>query len=144
MQDIAGCRLIVDDTLQQDQVVHRLTGLFDKTLVHDRREIPNNGYRAVHVIVAINGRAVEIQVRTALQHLWAELSEKFSDVLDPDVKYGMGDPRYIQILEAYSLVIASLEGNELDTDPKKLLEMKRDFMDVIQNAIRTLSDFTGV
>jgi len=142
MQDIAGCRLVVDDTLHQNQVVHRLTCLFDKILVHDRRETPNNGYRAVHVIVTTNGRAVEIQVRTALQQLWAEFSEKTSDVLGPEIKYGMGDPLYLQILEICSAIIAGIESCEPDPAHEKLLEMKRVFKKVIQTATRDLSDFT--
>lgn len=143
MQDIAGCRLVVDDTLHQNQVVDGLTSLFDNTLVHDRRETPNNGYRAVHVIVVINGRAVEIQVRTALQHLWAELSEKISDVSAPEIKYGMGDPLYLQLLELHSIIIADIESRELDTAPEELLEMKQEFKEIIQTGIRQLSDFTG-
>lgn len=56
----------------------------------DRREDPSHGYRAVHVIAEISGKPVEIQVRTSLQHLWAELSEKLSDHRDPAIKYGGG------------------------------------------------------
>ncbi len=143
MQDIAGCRLVIDDTLHQNQVVDGLTSLFDNTLVHDRRETPNNGYRAVHVIVVINGRAVEIQVRTALQHIWAELSEKLSDVVGPDIKYGMGDPRNLQPLETCSTIIAAIESREPYIAPEKLLEMKRELKEIIQTGIRKLSYFTG-
>ncbi|ANX02828.1 hypothetical protein [Immundisolibacter cernigliae] len=143
MQDIAGCRLVIDDTLHQNRVIHGLTSLFDNTLVHDRREMPNNGYRGVHVIVVINDRAVEIQVRTALQHVWAELSEKLSDVVGPDIKYGMGDPLCLELLERYSLLIAAIEGLEMDAAPQKLLEMKQYLKNKIQAAIRQLADFTG-
>ena len=62
MQDIAGCRVIVPDILTQDEVVAGLNGLFDKSIVVDRREHPSHGYRAVHVIVDSAGRLVEIQV----------------------------------------------------------------------------------
>lgn len=142
MQDIAGCRLVVDDTLHQNQVVDGLTSLFDNTLVHDRREMPNNGYRAVHVIVVINGRPVEIQVRTALQHVWAELSEKISDVLGPEVKYGRGDPLYLKFLEGHSIDIAGIESHERTTAPEKLLEIKQYLTESTQTAIRRLSELT--
>jgi ppGpp synthetase/RelA/SpoT-type nucleotidyltranferase len=33
---------------------------------------------------------VEIQVRILMQHWWAELSEKLSDTIDPEIKYGGG------------------------------------------------------
>src|SRR6266704_1936073 len=63
IQDIAGCRIVTPDII-------------------DRRDTPSHGYRAVHVIVRHSGKLVEIQVRTALQHLWAELSEKLADLID--------------------------------------------------------------
>src|SRR5437763_11759165 len=80
MQDIAGCRIVVTDLLTQDEAVGRLNTSFDNVEIDDRREKPSHGYRAVHVIVEISGKLIEIQVRTALQHLWAEVSEKLADV----------------------------------------------------------------
>lgn len=76
----------------------------------DRRESPSNGYRAVHVVVRHLDLPIEIQVRTALQHVWAELSEKLSDVVDPAVKYGGGPPRLIEFLQAASKSGALLES----------------------------------
>jgi ppGpp synthetase/RelA/SpoT-type nucleotidyltranferase len=86
VQDIAGCRLIVVNIAEQDRVVTNLVRHFIKTTVVDRRAKPSHGYRAVHVIATIDDKAVEIQVRTVLQQLWAELSEKISDTIDPAIK----------------------------------------------------------
>jgi len=88
VQDIAGCRLIVVDMVEQERVVQRLSKLFDNVSIVDRRKQPSHGYRAVHVVVKTPAKLVEIQVRTALQQAWAELSEKLSDVIDPAIKYG--------------------------------------------------------
>src|SRR5215213_9120175 len=71
IQDIAGCRLIVSDIAAQESVVQSLTSLFDQTTVSDRREKPSHGYRAVHLIINSRSKLIEIQIRTALQHLWA-------------------------------------------------------------------------
>src|SRR5205814_6139582 len=76
VQDIAGCRLIVPEMADQDRLVASLKTLFESASVVDRREHPSHGYRAVHVVVKKSNKLVEIQVRTSLQHLWAELSEK--------------------------------------------------------------------
>lgn len=103
MQDIAGCRLVVENLVTQDEVLYKLSGLFDKCRVDDRRERPSHGYRAVHVIVETGGKLIEIQVRTILQHAWAELSQKLSDVIDPAIKYGGGDPELVSLLAATSL-----------------------------------------
>ena len=97
MQDIAGCRLIVSNIADQERVIEALSRLFDEVGIVDRRERPSYGYRAVHLIVTSFGKVIEIQVRTSLQHLWAELSEKFSDVVDPAIKYGGGE-EWIRVL----------------------------------------------
>jgi ppGpp synthetase/RelA/SpoT-type nucleotidyltranferase len=85
MQDIAGWGVVVADILQQDRFVASLKTTFPPASVIDRRDNPNYGYRAVHVIAEVSGKPVEIQVRSSLQHLWAEFSEKSSDVLDPAI-----------------------------------------------------------
>src|SRR5262249_32408172 len=89
MQDIAGCRVIAENVAEQDRIVGELKAKFPEHEVFDRREKPSHGYRAVHFVAYISGMPVEIQIRTSLQHAWAEVSEKLSDV-DPMIKYGGG------------------------------------------------------
>jgi len=113
IQDIAGCRLIVTDIANQETVVEALKNLFEQTTIVDRREQPSHGYRAVHVIARCDNKLIEIQVRTALQHLWAELSEKFSDVVDSAIKYGGGDKTSQSILAKLSSLVADEESNEM-------------------------------
>jgi putative GTP pyrophosphokinase len=110
VQDIAGCRIIVADVVQQDSTVLELTHILPGTTVVDRRERPSYGYRAVHLIQRVHGKAVEIQVRTALQHLWAEFSEKCSDVVDPEIKYGGGPENLRQSLGEMSAKVSQLEA----------------------------------
>ena len=79
MQDIAGCRIVVVDIESQNALTSKLSALFIDAVTSDRREKPSHGYRAIHIIVHHADRAVEIQIRTQLQHLWAEHSEKLAD-----------------------------------------------------------------
>jgi putative GTP pyrophosphokinase len=112
MQDIAGCRVVVADIIRQDQFVETLKTTFPAATIVDRRANPSYGYRAVHVIVEISERPVEVQVRTALQHLWAEVSEKLADVVDPEIKYG-GGPDACRLLQQHnSDAVASCEALE--------------------------------
>ncbi|MGH9963106.1 MAG: hypothetical protein ACREBC_39315, partial [Pyrinomonadaceae bacterium] len=67
----------------------------------------------VHIIVKTGGRHIEIQVRSKLQHLWAEYSEKLSDVVDPKVKYGGGPEALSRMLAEMSGMIAEFEGIEV-------------------------------
>ena len=112
IQDIAGCRLVVTDVSEQDRVVSSLRAAFPGASVVDRREAPSYGYRAVHVIVPVAGRVVEIQVRSRLQHLWAEISEKCSDLFDPAIKYGGGPDGIRNPLANASATVAQYEAFE--------------------------------
>lgn len=55
---------------------------------------------------------IEIQVRTSLQHLWAELSEKLSDIVDPAIKYGAGNEAMRSLLADTSTMVVSIESLE--------------------------------
>jgi ppGpp synthetase/RelA/SpoT-type nucleotidyltranferase len=112
MQDVAGCRIVVADRSEQDGVVTALTGLFTNNQIVDRRQKPSHGYRAVHVIVVLDKRAVEIQARTVLQQRWAELCEKASDLIDPAIKYGGGGDDLQELFAGASNSIAKLEERE--------------------------------
>ncbi len=112
IQDIAGCRIVTPDMLDQVLVVGELEYQFKGAIIIDRRDTPSHGYRAVHVIVRHSGKLVEIQVRTALQHLWAELSEKLADLIDPAIKYGGGGEKRPDILDKTSEMVAEAENLE--------------------------------
>lgn len=120
IQDIAGCRLTVQDIATQDKVVQSLANIFEQTTVVDRRERPSHGYRAVHVIVNCQGKVIEVQVRTSLQHTWAELSEKLSDV-EPSIKYGGGNETARTFLIDTSSGIAEWEGFETELSDMQAL-----------------------
>ena len=112
IQDIAGCRIIVVNVVRQDQVVAFLKTDFPEAAVIDRRVSPSYGYRAAHIIAEVSGKPIEIQVRSSLQHLWAELSEKASDILDPTIKYGGGPDSWRTILTVSSEEVAAYEKLE--------------------------------
>jgi len=114
MQDIAGCRIILLNRKEQDALVEQLRRIFTMSSVVDRRRAPSHGYRAVHVVPMIAGKAVEIQVRTRFQHLWAELSERLSDVVDPGLKYGAGPEEHREFLMTVASRLAVFEEAELE------------------------------
>ncbi len=115
IQDIAGCRLIVSDIAEQESVIKSLTQLFEHVTISDRRRQPSHGYRAVHVIASCRSKLIEIQIRTSLQHLWAEMSEKFSDVIDPAIKYGGGNESIRHLLTTASSLVAEEELLEAES-----------------------------
>lgn len=93
----------------QDALLADLVAQFPEAKVHDKREKPLHGYRAVHVVVPSGKRVVEIQIRTNLQHFWANRSEKLADHYGQEIKYGKGNDIVLQQLIGLSEVVAAIE-----------------------------------
>jgi putative GTP pyrophosphokinase len=137
IQDIAGCRL-VGDARQQQNVIEQLRALFPEGSIVDRRRQPSHGYRAIHVIVTADGKPIEIQVRTTLQHLWAEFSEKMGDVIDPAIKYGGGPSDRRDLLRVYSELVSEIEEVELapgNIDHVRLDSIRQQLRDLLEGEI---------
>ena len=152
VQDIAGCRIVVGTIMNQNQIVSSLVNLFPNSDIVDRRLHPSHGYRGVHIIVDVKGQSVEIQVRSMLQHLWAEYSEKLSDVIDPRIKYGGGDEDIqAQLQEATDLIakiesteirIAYLEEKKFDSKDKlELNELRENLSQIKKEMAKSLKKF---
>jgi putative GTP pyrophosphokinase len=131
IQDIAGCRIIVADITKQDSVIQSLMGQFPQATVVDRRAKPSHGYRAVHVVMNQDGKLIEIQVRTALQHAWAEASEKISDLKGTSIKYGGGDELLQRTLQIISACVATVEEDEMEEARQAMYELLRSFINKI-------------
>lgn len=109
MQDIAGCRLVTQHVSEQDATVIALANEFEGAKVLDRRIKPSSGYRAVHVVVPVSDKLVEIQVRTLLQDRWAQCSEELAFTIDPAIKYGGGPADIATVLRSASSLIEAVE-----------------------------------
>jgi GTP pyrophosphokinase len=148
IQDIAGCRLVVQDISAQNQVVEQLKAALPAAVVIDRRKKPSFGYRAVHIIATAQGKPVEIQVRSELQHLWAQLSEKLSDVLDPAIKYGGGEPGIRVLLSTTSENVGAAEAMEFGAESlgwskEAAAEQKRGTRFLLEAIIKMSEDFSS-
>jgi ppGpp synthetase/RelA/SpoT-type nucleotidyltranferase len=101
MHDVAGVRIVENVTLGgQDELVEMILAEFGGAVI-DRRAIPSHGYRAVHVVVQVQECYVEIQVRTLLQNLWAQIMETLGDRAGRGVRYGQlpTNPRWAAFAE---------------------------------------------
>jgi ppGpp synthetase/RelA/SpoT-type nucleotidyltranferase len=115
MQDIAGCRVEVANRIEQDSVVEQIVQLFPNSKIDNRRARPSHHYRAMHVIVEVDGFPVEVQIRTTLQNKWAQLAEALADRFLPEIKYGGGPPEVQEVLEVASNDINESEELEFRT-----------------------------
>lgn len=111
MEDLAGVRLAAAMTLsEQNRVADVISAIFAEggpVRRVDRRDDPRAGYRAVHVIARLDGVGLEIQIRTALQDLWANIFEKAADYLGREIRYG-GPPKPLPDLESARTAVSSL------------------------------------
>jgi len=145
IQDVAGCRIIVSDVTEQERVVMLLSVAFPTATVVDRRANPSHGYRAVHIVASVAAKLVEIQVRTFIQHVWAETSEKLSDTIDPGLKYGEGPEAYKVMLMDASRGVQAVEllestlmrSNERAEEFRPLLLAAREELRSLMNEIVT-------
>ncbi|GAA2659234.1 nucleotidyltransferase family protein [Paractinoplanes durhamensis] len=101
IHDLAGARVVLTGDLDaQDALVESFCASSPPgeppPVRIDRRVDPRAGYRAVHVVVRVDGIPVEVQFRTKLQHDWAQLFERLADMWGRQVRYGgalAADPR---------------------------------------------------
>lgn len=101
----------------------------------DRRVNTSHGYRAVHVIVREGSAMIEVQVRTSLQHLWAEVSEKLSDTDDPAIKYGGGSALIRSLLclsSGFAEVLETVEADFHDARAEALTDAQRRAVDEVE------------
>lgn len=123
MQDIAGARIVVPSLNTQDLTLPMVHRLFNESVVDtkDQREEPDeHGYRAIHVIVKLDGRLAEIQLRTRWQDRWAQLVEAIDSTIvegllervdgitieqireQVDLKHGVAIPEWLDWLRVTS------------------------------------------
>lgn len=123
MNDIAGCRAILDDMSQ----VNRLRASILNNFPHDlRQEWPyiddpkKDGYRSHHIVFNFSpksveqevfaGRRIELQIRTRLQHSWATAIEAVSLYKGDDLKHHQGDAKWLRLFSLVSAEFAETEG----------------------------------
>lgn len=121
MQDIAGCRLIVnsvDDlrrvkrSFESSRLLSHEPDKFDYVWVRPK----TNGYRSLHYVeghgskkVEYQEMKVETQIRTRKMHYWATAVETVDTFFDEKLKAGHGDATWAHFFQLASCVLADSE-----------------------------------
>lgn len=113
MQDIAGCRAVVDSIAEVRRIRARLQHRRPVYATYDYITSPRpSGYRGVHVVVDYHGRRIEVQLRTIMMHEWAIAVERLGGRIAEDLKSGEGPAEVLAWLRAVSRAMAMEEEGE--------------------------------
>lgn len=157
MQDIGGCRVIVDTLEQVYQMDERLR---KSRMRHGRKECYDylkrpklDGYRSFHLVFSYfseknpqyNGLFIEVQIRTHIQHLWATAVEMMDTFTGDPLKIGRGSPENRQFFVYASELLRIYEesGYNLDAvnqSPVKNYLVKYDSDHNILNRLNTIKE----
>ena len=129
MQDIAGCRAVLNSCEEVDALVqlykHPRTPFLSRlTKENPYIDTPRpSGYRSHHLIFEYEGRAsrnapfrglrVELQLRSKLQHAWAAAVETVDLFLRQELKTGGGEEPWRRFFALMASFMAHQEGRPL-------------------------------
>lgn len=135
MQDLGGCRVILDNIEQvYDFVSSHKSSTTSFTLKKENDYIQNpktSGYRSYHIVYQSNDSLlIEIQFRTYLQHLWATAVEIMGIYMGTNLKAGVGYDDVLRFFLLVSSLFALKEGspvcpNTSDNSKELIAEIKK-------------------
>jgi len=108
MQDIGGCRAVVETVEQVRDLHKKYRGSHQRHNLANRKDYvvqpKPSGYRGIHLIYRYqgkpdaphNGRLIEIQLRSKLQHAWATAVETVGVFLDQALKSSVGSEDWLR------------------------------------------------
>lgn len=144
LQDIGGTRVIVDQNKDVDELVNFLKERFKtsttiqvaKSTDYRGEGREDSGYRAFHVILERDGYKMELQVRSKIQHYWAETIERTSIVYGHHLKELEGDPIIILYFKTLSDLFYEIEAGRKPSAAlrTKVEELRIKSELIIQNA----------
>ena len=162
MRDIGGCRVVVP---QIEDAYRIASDMADSRIHHDLihsdnyiQEPRRTGYRSLHLAYEYrtdrkpeyDGRRIEIQLRSRLQHQWATAVETVGTFIGDELKSGHGSKAWLRFFALMSTAIALREGYPIapntPSDPDRLTSeiLECDEGVGILNRLNTIQYLSGV
>jgi len=116
MQDIAGCRAVLESTEEVYAVAEQIRR--NGRVSHEKNYIENpkvTGYRSLHIVVRYDERLVEIQLRSRWMAEYATFVESVGGLLDQDLKSGIGDSA---VLDFLAMAADGMDMEDKGIEPK--------------------------
>jgi ppGpp synthetase/RelA/SpoT-type nucleotidyltranferase len=159
MNDLAGCRAILSSMSDVRAFIERMRQNSTHNLFREYPYIDQakpDGYRSHHMVFKFcgrgneevyNGRRIEVQIRTQLQHSWATTVEAVGLFRREDMKAGKGNADWLRLFTLMSAEFAQEESSAADLpdvhgkriDEIVELESKLDAVDVLQRLNQAFS-----
>ena len=155
MQDLGGCRVIVDNIEQVYNAVNEYkSSRIRHILKREYDYIANpkeSGYRSYHMVYQFHSDSkdtynknmfIEIQFRTKLQHMWATAVEMMGIYTKSNLKSSQGDHDILRFFTLVSSLFAIEENMPICPNTSKLTEeliSEVKYLDKKNNIISTLS-----
>ena len=145
MQDIGGCRAVVDDcaavraivkSYRESRHAHELA--HEDDYIHFPKE---SGYRGYHLVYRFksashrdyNNLKIEVQLRSALQHAWATSVETVGTLIEQPLKSSIGEADWLWFFSLMGSALAVMEGTPTvpgtPTNDSELRSLVRDLQD---------------
>jgi hypothetical protein len=121
MQDIGGCRAVVESVERVDELVKRYkaSDIKHKLIAEDDyiRAPKISGYRSFHLIYKYfsdkkathNGLRIEVQIRSQLQHAWATAVETVGTFVRQALKSSQGEQDWLRFFALMGSALAARE-----------------------------------
>ncbi len=148
MNDLAGCRVILPSMWDVETFLRGFRRTTPNEVFREYpyiQEMKPDGYRSHHMVLkyrgdaeaaVYQGRRVEVQVRTQLQHSWATAVEAVGLYRREDLKAGKGDRDWLRLFRLMSEEFAVEEACQSPSDERLLeiteLEKKLDAVEILE------------
>lgn len=155
LQDLGGCRAIVP-TIEEARSLVAATIDKSRHILKSQNHYMDaprsSGYRSHHLVFAFvprnasessyEGRLIEMQIRSRLQHSWATAVEAVGLHRGENLKAGLGSSDWLRLFELMSLEFAASEGCEYAKDgsnsrAKEIIDLESSL-----NVVRTLDSLS--
>jgi hypothetical protein len=155
LQDLGGCRAVVPTIEEARNLVAAMTDNSRHTLKSQNHymDVPrSSGYRSHHLVFGFvprhasesgyEGRLIEIQIRSRLQHSWATAVEAVGLHRGENLKAGLGCPNWLRLFELMSLEFAAIERCEYAKDGSNSRVKEIVDLEASLNVVRTLDSLS--
>jgi ppGpp synthetase/RelA/SpoT-type nucleotidyltranferase len=118
LQDIGGVRVIFEDnahindfvSFMKDKIVKGHFFTIERETDYREHGRDDSGYRAFHLILSRRNVKIELQLRSRIQHNWAERIERTSVIYGYYLKELEGDSRVLEYFKSLSYIFYEIEN----------------------------------